>query len=389
MCGIHCLLSRDGLAGITPFVEQRLSCRGPDFKGTREATVGANSVKLTSTVLSLRGNELTKQPFFDHASGSIFCWNGEAWRIGGKAVEGNDGAAIFARLLAASKGDGDDSQEAVIEMLRSIEGPFAFVFLDRSSEKLYYGRDRLGRRSLLHCQDAVSGDFILCSMPDQSDNAWVEVTAYSIHVFDLKAQSTLPVDGQSAWLSTPHSWSADSDELQISGIGPFNMASAATETILSLQSAAVGQLRAHLTESLRFRVRDIPMSPPRQSDLAADARLAVLFSGGLDCSVLARLAHELVPVEQAIDLLNVAFQNPRVAANRKANAADLGDDIYEACPDRITGSQSFAELVRVCKDRTWRFVAVCLNLAATRGTRAEMHDRSMYLTVILSIIARR
>jgi hypothetical protein len=35
--------------------------------------------------------------------------------------------------------------------------------------------------------------------------------------------------------------------------------------------------------------------------------LAIPFSGGLDSMVLARLAHEYLPVSEAIDLVNVCF----------------------------------------------------------------------------------
>lgn len=90
-------------------------------------------------------------------------------------------------------------------------------------------------------------------------------------------------------------------------------------------------------------------------------KVAILFSGGLDCTVLARLCHEILPDDQSIDLLNVAFENPRVAANA-AKSKDRkvleSFDIYEACPDRMTGRKSFAELLSVCPGRAWRFVAV-------------------------------
>jgi len=62
-----------------------------------------------------------------------------------------------------------------------------------------------------------------------------------------------------------------------------------------------------MMDSLRLRVLNIP-KPPTSTALGsgADTRVAVLFSGGLDCSLLARLTHELLDPDQAIDLLNVA-----------------------------------------------------------------------------------
>lgn len=123
-------------------------------------------------------------------------------------------------------------------------------------------------------------------------------------------------------------------------------------------SASVQALRDQLTKSLKLRVLNVP-TPPNMSQQSFEAKVAILFSGGLDCTVLARFCHDLLPADQCIDLINVAFENPRVAANAKKSKDDLESfDIYEVCPDRITGRKSFAELQAVCPGRTWRFICV-------------------------------
>jgi asparagine synthetase B (glutamine-hydrolysing) len=155
------------------------------------------------------------------------------------------------------------------------------------------------------------------------------------------------------------------------------------DCILNAQTASVRLLHDHLSESLKLRILNIP-EPPR-SDPNSNVRLAVLFSGGLDCTVLARMAHDILPPEQQIDLINVAFENPRVikaaknppkqkrqsrkstqfkngmeAEEAPSEALDLTEiSPYESCPDRETGRKAFQELKNVCPGRTWRFVAVC------------------------------
>lgn len=70
------------------------------------------------------------------------------------------------------------------------------------------------------------------------------------------------------------------------------------------------------------------------------------------------MSHDLLPLDQAVDLLNVAFENPRVAAQLHKQAKGAAVDVYEACPDRITGRKAFAELKSLCPGRAFRFVAV-------------------------------
>jgi asparagine synthetase B (glutamine-hydrolysing) len=151
---------------------------------------------------------------------------------------------------------------------------------------------------------------------------------------------------------------------------------------LNLQSPSVKLLRHYLCESLKLRVLNIPVPPGL--DQAHNVRVAVLFSGGLDCTVLARIAHDLLPMEHHIDLINVAFENPRVIQasqnkpkSKKQANLNIQDQYvpssqdgrspeevisktshFESCPDRETGRKAFQELQDVCPNRVWRFVAV-------------------------------
>lgn len=153
----------------------------------------------------------------------------------------------------------------------------------------------------------------------------------------------------------------------------------------------MSQLRAVLAEAVRLRVRDTP-APLRGKQ--GIARLAVLFSGGLDCTTLARLAHDFLPAAEPIDLFNVAFENPRVVAARAAEnpgGITKGEaDPYSACPDRITGLSSFHELCSVCPTRDWRFVAINIPHAEVVIERAAVvslmkpHNTEMDLSIALA-----
>ena len=130
-------------------------------------------------------------------------------------------------------------------------------------------------------------------------------------------------------------------------------------------------LRRKLRASLISRLLHIQMCP--KTTAAADtASVAVLFSGGLDCSVLACIAHEILSKKQDIDLLNVAFENPRVCQAAKITRRSEAPSSFNLCPDRITGLSSYAEILQKCPGRTWRFVAINITYTELQAHRSQI-----------------
>lgn len=152
-----------------------------------------------ATVLSLRGGFVVEQPLEDKRSGSILCWNGEAWTIKGAPIAGNDTVAVLDLLVKAvsfqsgsgskdTSSDGEMSQ-AVLDVLSSVAGPWAFVFYDARYQRIFYGRDALGRRSLLQKINA-SGSLMLSSVVDFSQaEDWAEVEPGGIHRYDIASKA--------------------------------------------------------------------------------------------------------------------------------------------------------------------------------------------------------
>jgi asparagine synthetase B (glutamine-hydrolysing) len=118
---------------------------------------------------------------------------------------------------------------------------------------------------------------------------------------------------------------------------------------LNLYSLSVQKIENLLLESMKLRLGTLPGAP--------STPLAVLFSGGLDSTLLARVAAIILPPETPIDLLNVAFQNPRVHSD--------AHDPYSLCPDRMTGLSASQTLQQLCPNRTIRFVAINVPYAET------------------------
>ncbi|KAK0743642.1 asparagine synthase-like protein [Schizothecium vesticola] len=388
MCGIHVSLS-SAPRDIPEAVKTCLRNRGPDFLGqtvcSNDASL-AHCLTFSSTVLALRGDHLARQPLVSPDGRTILCWNGEAWRLDGHRIEGNDGEAIHDLLTKASASDASSRQDAILNVLRAIEGPFAFVYYDKSMEKLFFGRDRLGRRSLMLAQDGISGDLVISSIAEACDLRWKEVEADRIYVVDLGPGS--PVSAALLRQPVKHEWLAEEHIDFVSSIGRFNKALPSDNSALASTSPSVAMLKDRLLDSLRLRVLHIP-PPPLASPTSV--RLAILFSGGLDCTVLARLTHDLLEAEAEIDLINVAFENPRVVARLKKEANGEPVDFYEACPDRITGRKSFAELEAVCPGRAFRFLAVNVPFTDTVAHRRQVisliypHNTEMDLSIAYAL----
>jgi asparagine synthetase B (glutamine-hydrolysing) len=232
MCGIFCSISRHDFIGPDAATTQLLRNRGPDSIGQHQVLIGADALQdaggscplhatFLSTVLSLRGTSVVNQPLQDSHVASILCWNGEAWSVGQDLVAGNDSQLIFAKLLAASS-DADcieASIRAIIALMSSIRGPYAFVFYDALHKLVYYGRDCLGRRSLL--RKTTSDDTIILSSvcDNASGDSWTEVEADGIYIVDLN--STASTQLSSLIGHVPHRLSNEVRGKGLSFVGKF------------------------------------------------------------------------------------------------------------------------------------------------------------------------
>lgn len=225
MCGIHAFISTKQYQTPTKDLLRLLCSRGPDYTGSLNTRVGSEEsdrtecfLSFTSTVLALRGGHITSQPFIDKQSGSILCWNGEAWKFGTETVTGNDGQAIFSALIEAVRVQDDcDSKTRVLEVLNAISGPFALVFLDKKRRRVYFSRDRLGRRSLLF--NATQTSLELSSISEPGHGNWQEVEADGIYILSCSKRNAEKLEDQipskSAFPLQRHAWGANGSSVSM------------------------------------------------------------------------------------------------------------------------------------------------------------------------------
>ena len=381
MCGIFVSISSHSTVEPAKTTTACLRCRGPDSVlkhdvkveipaySASNATPSNYYLNFISTVLALRGSSIHAQPLIDRPTQSVLCWNGEAWRLGDELISGNDSRYVFDMLLQSTVSV-KDSEKTIIETLTSIAGPFAFVFYDAPGQYLYYGRDHLGRRSLLSSTPAEETLILSSISPDTHNSAIQEVDSSAIYRLDLNRPN---------FDQKRLAWSRK--------LPSINRSVAFTDPRrLTIASPSIRAIEQKLRESLRLRVVDVPTLGRSQAE-TGHAKVAILFSGGLDCTLLARLTHDILPVNAPIDLLNVAFENPRSAAASKS----LNVSPYESCPDRATGRSSFAEVIRVCPLRHWRFVAINIPYQEALAHRSAIvrlmypHNTEMDISIAMAL----
>jgi asparagine synthetase B (glutamine-hydrolysing) len=292
--------------------------RGPDcFTSQTFESVTLGTIQMYGALLSLRGLP-TPIPY------ETLLWNGEVF--GGSVtvpVDENDTVHVLEHLRSTDESD-------IVAAMSAIEGPYAFCYYDSRSNCLWFGRDPMGRRSLLCCLtdntlvlSSVALDAAQVSSGQQTKSAFFELPVDSL--FSLRPNADESTLVLSAHRRDVHIPALRSAEL------PFKQA-----------------FGAKLRDSVRRRVVNIPLPPLSAACGDNICRLAVLFSGGIDCTILAYLCDAFVPSGEVIDLLNVSF----------------AEQDYDSAPDRQTALQSLQELQSRCPERRFRLIRVNVSAVA-------------------------
>ncbi|KAH9947984.1 asparagine synthase-domain-containing protein [Amylocystis lapponica] len=363
--------------------------RGPDAQDSVHTRVQNLSLDFFASELRLRGDAFIAQPHRD-PNGNVLCWNGEIFEGIDVASHENDGEKLFSLLT------GVKTPEEFSDLLGSIEGPFAIVFYHCHSQRIYFARDPLGRRSLLiHRPTPVNPYFLLASVSVGSHPgyAFEELSTdciYSLDVSKLFSSTNIVTDFIDCVDAMPRR--RDGSEAQYAV--PSRINRSLPEDIPKAQdldhvpahlSGVVDELITQLDRSVMLRVRNIPS----RNGYEGQARVAVLFSGGIDSTTLAFLAHRHVDPAEPIDLLNVAFENPRkISVQVEGNIGGLPKrekkqkmrerldystvEVSYDVPDRITGLTEVEELRRLCPGRVWNFVEINVPFEEYQGAKSTV-----------------
>ena len=370
MCGILLILQcKDCTCELGNLKEKLvglLKNRGPDNQNSVQFT-SENGMKfyMHASLLWLRGSEPKIQPIVKDEN--FLLWNGDLFNI--DLHEGLSDTEYISNKLSNAC-----DKKSIRQTFAELNGPGAYVYYNQNLETIWFGRDFFGRHSLL---TSIKSCCVIISSIGFMNSELVEVPALGVYELSIETFSLdlkpwanrkpneikLPFEANLCFHKclTPTVKSVRTD--------PTNSLEYANlDDYMNCQIAqtAINDLRKTLLLSVKERVSAQPMfckncigrrlskHDPEFVKDCSNCKTAVLFSGGLDSTVLVYLAALSVRQGEQIDLINVAFQQ--------------ADGSY-AVPDRLTAFQAFEELQElVCP------LKVILNLILVNVTKNELKE---------------
>ncbi|CAG5091162.1 Oidioi.mRNA.OKI2018_I69.PAR.g12894.t1.cds [Oikopleura dioica] len=313
-----------------------LKNRGPDFYHQETFNVVGQSVTVVATVLSHQGEGIISQPIV--TDDFIFLWNGEVYdHPRYQPQEGGDTNWFFDNVGSQITGENATG----IEIMKEIRGEFAFCTINRKTGEISFGRDRLGRRSLLLY--SFENKFILAS--SSSGYHFIELPADGLYSFNLKMMDKLKrhpfaantkVDGH--MLDEFLFSNLNENMLAIEGIKDGKLHSLPVENVQGSLTSDLWNFEQNFdgscTNDWLPELEIVFKKAVERRVKLRKGSVGVLFSGGLDCSLVVAQVLEIFEGQRelatTVYLYSVAFGD--------------NEEKCEKCPDRITAVAAFQEI---------------------------------------------
>ncbi|SCV02011.1 LAME_0G19988g1_1 [Lachancea meyersii CBS 8951] len=315
----NCTDQLGDLKSVIPLVVQR----GPNYASLRVSE--QDKMLWFSSILSLR-DPLTKQSI-DIQDRFVLQYNGECYN---SSILHNDTQWIVDQLTQYSD---------VPRVIRLLSGEFAYTVYDRLTKQVFFGRDSIGKRSLSFRLGEEAQELTVSSVTGKTEG-FENCVAGVIYVYDT-ATNTL------------------SAECKIKP-ADFVVSSKEDPELLEVETHTEN-LMICLSDAVKCRLETIH---PLHTE---NSPIAILFSGGLDCSVIAALVCQHITNSGSyakVELLNVGFENPRTGL--------MPEDV----PDRLLGQTSYKTLQALYPEVDIRFLEVDVGY----------EDYLKYKTQILNLI---
>jgi asparagine synthase (glutamine-hydrolysing) len=298
MCGIAGLIAKNGRSldqGRLVSMAGKISHRGPDGHGLWvEGQAGLAHRRLALVDLSPSG----AQPMISDDGRFVVTFNGEIYNYkelrdaflakGGKLRSTSDTEILL--TLFAQEGEA---------MLAKLRGMFAFAIWDKQESRLFFARDRIGKKPFFYKHSEQ--EFAFASEVKSLVDGDAQIDEQAIRLFLGLQYVPSPLTGFKNFFS-----------LEPGMCGTWKDGVLATRSYLERVSkadvsidGAAHEVRRILDESVRLR-------------LIADVPVGIFLSGGIDSSAIAALAHK-----QGVKLSSFTLGFDEAAFDERDQAAEL------------------------------------------------------------------
>lgn len=372
MCGIFCAISEnnDVACDLHSTLDKLLHNRGPDVKD--KLVIG--NVLLAGNVLWQQGEAPQKQPITKGDLSLLF--NGDLYNLETEKLSTQSDSAWLMEKLTQCHED-----KELLALLQQLQGPYCLILYNKCDNTLYFCRDALGRNSLIIERNTQCIQLLSTSCYLRQTNS-LELPPLGLYKLQLDALNKCilypwqslnkETTQQLEMLDTAMRWETHvacpiAPQWLLKETDPsdkYDLYELVDETNLELE-----QLYTRLLDNLQLQktleifdkllqhsvAQRVFNTAPVCRNCATcgkceHAKICLLFSGGIDCTILALLANKFVPQTETIELINVAFE-------RIATGTNDVDGTWNV-PDRQTAKQSYVELQRLCPERKWQLLEV-------------------------------
>jgi asparagine synthase (glutamine-hydrolysing) len=275
MCGIAGIVGkrpledRDALAGLVDGIVHR----GPDDRGDYLSPGGLCALghtRLAILDLSAAGH----QPMLDEVTGNAIVFNGEIYNFAALRADCEADGFVFRShsdtevILALYRRHG-------VDCLRHLRGMFAFAIWDERRQRLFFARDRLGKKPF-HYAESRQG-FAFCSEIDPlARHAWTDRAldrqALDFYLHLQYVPAPLCIYRGIRKLPPAHYGLLDASGLRIAPYWSLDY----RDKVEMGETEALDAFEAKLAEAVKLR-------------MVADVPVGALLSGGVDSSVIVAL----------------------------------------------------------------------------------------------------
>ncbi|XP_043661769.1 asparagine synthetase domain-containing protein CG17486 [Drosophila teissieri] len=376
MCGIFCSVVDNvhlNSYKISSALKRILKNRGPDVQDEMVIDYGFGKIFFAGCVLWQQGESVQKQPVVE--DDFIFLFNGDIYNT--SKPESMSDTTWLAERLAECRCE----EQNILKIFKRLDGPHCLVIYDKRDQILYFSRDALGRNSLI-IERIPNGFQLLSTSHFENEKISLELPPlglYRIKLNDLTScvlhpwqhlnnyatQLVRNLDLAIGWKTTVESpilpdwilncklkfsynfyqfpYMKNKEDLYKNLIGQSEI----KETLSIIHTL--------LSDSIKNRVKNtaplcrLCLQQLNISLACKHAKLCILFSGGIDCTILALLASQYVPENEPIELINVAFESVK--------GQNISEKLWDV-PDRKTSLVSINELKHLCPERRWNLLEV-------------------------------